>query len=227
MPPKQAIAREPPKLPSSLSSSCRDLLGKLLNKQAACRMTIEDVRKHPWVRAGGGAAAPKLVGPPASSFGGAAAPSGGPPPRVLASGACIGPPQAHCRPGDAFTLELQRGGACNSSVRSSAGYHPAMSSAFLNERAQLARAHQELLSSHRPPSMCGADAAIPAFRSSLAGLVDPAARPPRPAALSAARPASAAPFIPPSPRVPGEGWRGPAPHSPRLGARGQPLSARG
>ena len=176
MPPKQAIAREPPKLPSSLSASCRDLLGKLLNKQAACRMTIEDVRKHPWVRAGGGAAAPKLVGPPASAFGGAAAPSDGPPPRVLASGACIGPPQAHCRPGDAFTLELQRGGACNSSVRSSAGYHPAMSSAFLNERAQLARAHQELLSSHRPPSMCGADAALPAFRSSLAGLMDPAAR---------------------------------------------------
>ena len=76
---------------------------------------------------------------------------------------------------------------------------------FLRERAQLERAHRELLashrppqerqqerqqelqqerqqgsqdmlSSHRPPSMCGADAALPAFRSSLAGLMDPAAR---------------------------------------------------
>ena len=37
-------------------------------------MTIDDVRKHPWVRAGGTATGPKVVGPPASALGAAAAP---------------------------------------------------------------------------------------------------------------------------------------------------------
>ena len=40
MPPKQAIAREPPKLPSSLSSSCRDLLGKLLPPTLSLPLTL-------------------------------------------------------------------------------------------------------------------------------------------------------------------------------------------
>ena len=201
---KHAIAREPPKLPSTLSASCRDLLRKLLRKQAACRMTIDDVRKHPWVR-----------------------------------GSCCGVPNpkptpaVNDRQGDG--CNAAGNAACNASVRSAAGDATAVTptvASFLRERALLEQAHKELLASHRPQQgmmtssqrASPAPPAAPAFRSSLAALME--ARPPRPAALSAARPNSAA-YPPPSPRMLGDGWRGPAPHSPRLGGRGQPLSARG
>jgi serine/threonine protein kinase len=46
---KRNITAAPPRLPAGLSPSCRDLLTKLLQKSSAIRLSVLDVRKHPWL----------------------------------------------------------------------------------------------------------------------------------------------------------------------------------
>lgn len=44
------VSAAPLHLPKDLSASCRDLLSRLLCKSASQRMTIDEVRRHPWLR---------------------------------------------------------------------------------------------------------------------------------------------------------------------------------
>jgi len=47
---KRNISGAQLQLPDGLSNDCRDLLTRMLRKNAAQRMTIEQVRSHPWLR---------------------------------------------------------------------------------------------------------------------------------------------------------------------------------
>ncbi|KAL1507357.1 hypothetical protein AB1Y20_008203 [Prymnesium parvum] len=57
---RRNILTAQPQIPPHLSPSCRDLLSRLLHKSAASRMSVADVRRHPWVASG-------ARGPPTSA----------------------------------------------------------------------------------------------------------------------------------------------------------------
>ena len=160
---RRNIQAAPPKLPAQLSPPCRDLLTKMLNKQAAQRMSIADVKRHPWLRGTGPIPPPQQPQQP---------PQQPPPPQ---------PSQAAARPSvRPSTASGVRGaeapriaGATASFLQSNAsraGFGPAQPAA--------------LGPSWRISSQAAAEP--PVFQSGLAALMPSASRP-----GSAARPASA------------------------------------
>lgn len=100
------VTAAPLQLPAGLSAPCCDLLSRLLRKSAAQRMTIEEVRAHPWLV--GHVRGHKTDGPTAGTRPTAAEAKRAPPP-VSADHPSGGPdPAVACAPGPMAGLSEEK-----------------------------------------------------------------------------------------------------------------------
>ena len=165
---RRNIAQAPLKLPAQLSPPCRDLLTKMLNKQAAQRMSIADVKRHPWLR-GTGPMPPPQQQQQQQQPQPQQQPPPPPPPQAVARPTVRPSTASGVRGADAPMIR----GATASFLQSNAGFGPTQPAAGGPAR-----------SSWRISSQAAAEP--PVFQSRLAALMPSASRP-----ASAARPGSA------------------------------------